>query len=70
MPTIMLNVRMDSTERALVLFSNEAAYLADQIIAGCDPRIAASYSESVFSWSHTLFNSCLHKANLEVIYNA
>ena len=65
MATIMKN-----TVDALDLFSIEAAALADRIIAGCDPRIAASYSESVFNWSHTLFNSCLHKTNLEVIYNA
>lgn len=63
MATIMKN-----TVDALDLFSSTAADLADGIIAGCDPRIAASYSESTFNWAKTLFNSSLHKTNLEVIY--
>lgn len=63
-----MTTKMHNTVDALDLFSFEAAYLADRIIAGCDPRVAASYSESVFNWSKTLFNSELHKSNLEVIY--
>ena len=64
-----MHASMKTTLSARDLFMEEAVVLANLIIAGCAPNMAASYSESVFRWSCLLFKSPIHKANLEAIYH-